>query len=97
LDAGSLTIAQLIELSFCVRPPRVGVPIVGDPTQQCARAGPMAGNFRPPAILAGQTPLLCAAIVQCFPKRAALVKAAGGNADLDLVSSELFDQTPDWL
>jgi hypothetical protein len=31
MDAASLTIAQLIELSFCVRPPGVGVSIVGGP------------------------------------------------------------------
>jgi hypothetical protein len=31
MDAASLTIAQPIELGFCVRPPGVGVSIVGGP------------------------------------------------------------------
>ena len=48
-DASSLTVAQLIELRSCVHPPAVGVPIVGDPTNQCARTRPTAGAFRSPA------------------------------------------------
>jgi hypothetical protein len=53
MDAVLLTIPQLIEFSFAVRPFRIAIPIVGDLPEERTSTEPFAGDIRPIAILVG--------------------------------------------